>query len=252
MKTTLAIRANTFLKKIFKYGYAGGICRYLHFMKLFNDLKLPNDSKVLDAGCGKGEIAYTLARNFRQFRVVGYDKKRSPYWDLFSGSNLQFDVRDLQTGQLGKSEFDMIYSIDVLEHIQNNRFVLSSLAQALKPGGILIILMPSLHDSKLLFGRRFYKSFEDWAASEHIGQRYTLTELCSLIRDMDFEILEARYSFGFFGQLASDIERSLAAIIGPITKCFIPLYFILCYLDVISRSSDGNGLCVVAQKNHVT
>jgi SAM-dependent methyltransferase len=253
MKIITVMQAKVLLKKIFKYGYVGGICRYLHFMKVIKNLNLPKLSlKVLDAGCGNGEIAYSLAKKFRQFSVFAFDKKRSPYWDLLSTDNLQFCIKDLQNEHIGISEYDIVYTIDVLEHIKNNKLVLKALAQALKPGGFLIVLMPSLYDNKRLFGRRFYKNIEDSLAKEHIGERYTLTELCSIIRDMKFEILEARHTFGFFGQLASDIETFLTAIIGPIVKCFLPLFIMLSYLDVLWPNKDGNGLCIVAQKKSLT
>jgi SAM-dependent methyltransferase len=88
--------------------------------------------------------------------------------------------------------FDLIYSINVLEHIQDDLAVLRLLYKCLKDGGRLKVLVPAF---KLLYGRM----------DEHVGhvRRYSRGALNALLKDAGFESAELCYfdSIGFFASL---------------------------------------------------
>ncbi|HXG06254.1 MAG TPA: class I SAM-dependent methyltransferase [Nitrososphaera sp.] len=242
------LNARTLYKKLFKYAYVGGVCRYIHFKRALSQITISENAFILDAGCGNGEVAYALARRFPRATIHACDKNESYFWNRLILPNLSYEILDLSTSNFESQRFDLIYSIDVLEHIKDNRNVLKSLAQALRPCGTIIVLMPALNDNKRIFGRRFYKQFNAWAAKEHIGERYTLYELTQILEELGLRICYSRHTFGFFGQLAADIEALLRTLFGPLAKALIPLLLLLCIADAITKNQDGNGMCVVARK----
>lgn len=245
---SLAMKTKIFYKKIFMYGHIGAICRYLHLKKVLSNLQIQFPAKVLDAGCGNGEIAFALAKRFSEMKLNAVDKVFSPWWEFLAAPNLKFAVSDLEQGEFEHTEYDLIYSVDVLEHIEKNRFVIQWLAGSLKRNGKFVILMPAKVDNAHLFGKKFYRHFEEWASREHIGPRYTLRELEDIIRGLDLTIIESFYTFGFWGQLASDIETVARAKVGILSNLLLPILFIFAVLDTGVRWSGGNGLLLIATK----
>lgn len=105
----------------------------------------PARARVLDAGCGEGQLSYRLAK--LGYSVTGIDlpgpsleKARallasSDYrWDIIAGSVEEF-------GAVNPS-FDAVVSIEVIEHLYRPVTFLKNMARALRPGGILILSTP--------------------------------------------------------------------------------------------------------------
>ena len=117
--------------------------------------KYLKDGTVLDIGCGTGHM--TLELLHRGYTVTSIDI--SPKLINFTRNIVEksgfdvdakaMDARDVKT--LGKSSFDNILCLDVLEHIENDVEVLKRLEYVLKNEGRLIISVPAL---KFLFGKR--------------------------------------------------------------------------------------------------
>lgn len=100
-----------------------------------------NCENALEIGCGTGAFARQLAE--RCGRVVALDlsaemirvaRARSSQFE-----NLEFHVADAMTWNFPQSHFDFICSIATLHHLEQ-RELLFKVRDALKPGGILVIL----------------------------------------------------------------------------------------------------------------
>jgi SAM-dependent methyltransferase len=74
-------------------------------------------------------------------------------------------------------EFDVVGTFDVLEHLSDDRRILSELNRMLKPGGALILTVPA-HMSLW--------SYFDVASCHH--RRYTRARLGQILRESEFEI----------------------------------------------------------------
>jgi SAM-dependent methyltransferase len=107
---------------------------------------------ALEIGCGTGAFARRLAKHCR--RVVGLDlsakmiavaRARSSRFE-----NLEFQLADAMTWNFPQSHFDFICSIATLHHL-DQRELLPKIRDALKPGGVLVIL--DLVESSGLFER---------------------------------------------------------------------------------------------------
>ena len=102
----------------------------------------PGLASFLEIGCGTGHVLAGVAGSFPLAEIFGseifidglyYAKKRVPKARL-----VQADARSLPF----KEEFEVIGAFDVLEHIQEDEKVLSSIFNALQPGGLFVSTVP--------------------------------------------------------------------------------------------------------------
>lgn len=100
-----------------------------------------NCENALEIGCGTGAFARQLAERCK--RVVALDlssemirvgRSRSSQFD-----NLEFELADAMTWAFPQSQFDFICSIATLHHLQQ-RELFVKMKEALKPGGVLLVL----------------------------------------------------------------------------------------------------------------
>lgn len=114
-------------------------------MSLVELLNPQKNEHILDLGCGYGELTKEIADKIVARRVVGIDNKNCYQkwkevkleWKKvksdFSG-NLKFQKREA-TNLKFKEKFDAVFSHLVIHHIKTPEEVISSVWNALKPGG---------------------------------------------------------------------------------------------------------------------
>jgi SAM-dependent methyltransferase len=147
-------------------------------------LSLPRPAVVLDAGCGSGRTLEELAR-FGEVHGLELDPGAA---EVARGRG-PFDV------QIGRVEelpweadtFDLITSLDVIEHTPDDRVALRELRRVCKPGGWLLVTVPayqalwSSHDEVNHHFRRYVRRTLRDAATE-AGWRVTrMTSFNSLL-----------------------------------------------------------------------
>ncbi|MEE8422931.1 MAG: methyltransferase domain-containing protein, partial [Thermodesulfobacteriota bacterium] len=160
-------------------------------------------------------------------------------------SNIVFKEKDLLNLN-EKVKYDLVYSIDVLEHIPGNKKVIENIFGALKKGGIFYLAMPWDEANSRLLPAFFFKDSDAWADKEHIGEQYSLNELTDLMKKIGFKILEARYTFGIWGKLAWEMEK-VFTFLGPTGSIFKPFLKMLGHLDIYKRNKEG-ALLVIAKR----
>ena len=122
------------------------LARYKFVAKMFSRL-----GDVLEIGCGDGlgtrlvqqEVGHVTALDFDKVFIDDFKQREDPDWPL------TLKVHDMLDGSI-EGQFDGIYSLDVLEHIQpsdEDRFIKNTL-DSLKLNGSLIIGMPSIESQK--------------------------------------------------------------------------------------------------------
>jgi SAM-dependent methyltransferase len=120
--------------------------------------------RILNAGCGSGELCWRLARLGHS--VVGIDPEAS-YVELarrhpwaVPGADCSFAVSSIES-YTGRGAFDCVISTDVLEHIQDDRTAFDKMMALVKPGGLVLITVPAgqwlfgYHDEQLGHYRRY-------------------------------------------------------------------------------------------------
>ena len=96
---------------------------------------------ALEIGCGTGAFARALAK--RCGRVVALDLSAEMIRVARSRSgrfeNLEFQLADAMTWSFPQSHFDFVCSIATLHHLEQRELLLR-IKNALKPGGVLVVL----------------------------------------------------------------------------------------------------------------
>jgi ubiquinone/menaquinone biosynthesis C-methylase UbiE len=112
----------------------------------------PNCENALEIGCGTGAFARDLARRCKQVialdlssEMIRIARARSTQFP-----NLEFQLADAMTWNFPHSHFDFVCSIATLHHLQQ-RELLVKMRDALRPGGVLVVL--DLVQSDSLFER---------------------------------------------------------------------------------------------------
>src|SRR5205823_4553001 len=102
----------------------------------------PSDGRILSIGSGGGLHEAFLAVRFPSARVVGVDLREPMVrTDL---PNLEFLKGDLLDPRFRASLplSDLVFSIECLEHIEDDESVLRGMADRVRPGGTLYLQVP--------------------------------------------------------------------------------------------------------------
>lgn len=106
----------------------------------FESLGLKPGDKILDVGCGSG---IWLDRLRQQFGVdgVGVDISTNSLKDAVhaSSKDISFLGGDISYLPIQDNFFDVVYSLDVLEHVVEQDSCLREMVRVLKPGGRLLL-----------------------------------------------------------------------------------------------------------------
>jgi SAM-dependent methyltransferase len=150
--------------------------------------------RVIDAGCGSGNIAELLLDREKVIGVEVWDEFIGVLHERFAGNAafevLHYDLEDpAVVDALREQRPDSGYSANVLEHVEHDGQALSNLAAALPPGAPLFLLVPAF---PALYGVH--------DRLDHHHRRYTKASLRQLLRDVPFEAEEMHYMNlpGFF------------------------------------------------------
>jgi len=112
------------------------------FVRLL-DRAIRGDARIVDVGCGTGQMCLYLARADRV--VVGADLTRASLVlgaaaaSRFGLDRVQFVETDLQRPGLKRGAFDVVYSSGVIHHTPDPRASFAQLAELARPGGFVVL-----------------------------------------------------------------------------------------------------------------
>lgn len=99
--------------------------------KIINEL--PPSQKILEIGCGGGQMREWFAQKGHQYIGVDISKTRVFEWlQKFGGPDILCDAHSLP---FQDNQLDLIYSAAVTEHLACPHLVVQEIARVLKPGG---------------------------------------------------------------------------------------------------------------------
>lgn len=100
--------------------------------------------RALDVGCGAGLLCEPLARLGAQVTGVDAAEENIAAAQLHAaGSGLTIDYRCGDVGQLGLAGYDLVTSMEVIEHVADKAAFVRALEAALAPGGLMILSTPN-------------------------------------------------------------------------------------------------------------
>jgi len=222
--------------------------------------KFDKEFTVLDAGCGFGQYSYYFLRKFPKCTVKGIDISEDHIIrarDFFKSCGYKsFDFRTADlTKYTDKNAYNVIISVDVMEHILEDEMVFRNFYESMASGGVLIINTPSdkggsdVHDDH-------HGSFID----EHVRNGYSPAEINEKLTKAGFSGIRANYTYGLPGRISWILSMKYPITLLNISRLFfilLPFYFILTYpfclilnyIDTVQTHTEGTGLLVRAEKN---
>lgn len=238
------------------------LLRAWHIRKEIRQLTYKRSSalSILDAGSGFGQYSHYLATRFKKSEILGVDVKEEQIDDCnrFAESvklanRMRFEVADL-TRFVHSSKYDLILSVDVMEHIKEDELVFKNLCESLRKGGVLLISTPSDRGGSDVHSEEDH-SFID----EHVRDGYNIEDISTKLRNAGFSEVHPRYSYGKPGSLAWKISMKIPVILLNTSKLFfvlLPFYYLLVFppslllniADLFIRHKSGTGLIVKAVK----
>lgn len=162
--------------------------RYNHFLETLVRAAAPEDlaaARVVDFGAGIGSFCHVLAGDCGRFIAVEADREQAA--DLARRGFAVSTMSDLEDGSV-----DYIYSLNVLEHIEDDSGTLHVIARKLRPGGHLLIYVPAF--------QMLWTGMDDLVGH---CRRYRRRALANLMRSAGLDLRRCEYadSAGFFATL---------------------------------------------------
>ncbi len=219
----------------------------------------PKDAMILDAGSGFGQYDFYMSSKNAGWKIRGVDVKEEQIADCnnffkrIGRHNVTFAYTDL-TAFTDASAYNLVLSVDVMEHILEDVQVFKNFHASLKPGGMVLISTPSDQG-----GSDVHDHDEESFIEEHVRDGYNINEIQEKLKLAGFSRTEARYQYGKPGQFSWRLSMKYPILALGKTKLFfivLPFYYlitfpvclVLNYIDATADHKTGTGLVVKAWK----
>jgi SAM-dependent methyltransferase len=141
-----------------EYGYDSfstwrrGYERAIELMKLDEVFQHPG-ARIIEACCGDGMVGYALTQYGHHVELVDLED-----WRDVRAAEIPFSIKniDVETPSERK-DFDLVFSYNSFEHIQDPKIAFENLLKVVKPGGYLYLSFGPLYASP--WGVHAYRAF---------------------------------------------------------------------------------------------
>lgn len=214
---------------------------------------------IYDAGTGYGQYSYFMSKKLLPNKIYAVDIKDDwinnckRFFEKQNLRNVLFGVEDL-TKITHENKFDLILSVDVMEHIENDIRVFKNFYKALKPGGFLMINTPSIYG-----GSDAHEDEDESFIGEHARIGYSFEELEAKLNLAGFSVYQKKYTYGFWGDKAWRLGIKYPMLLLNASKIFfillpfyylatLPFTFLMMYVDYSGNNKIGSGINLIAKK----
>lgn len=190
---------------------------------------------IVDFGSGIGTFAREIGKHGFRVHCIEPDAKQAAMIAA-AGMPVSTSVDDLPDGSI-----DYLYTLNVLEHIEDDLAALRALHSKLKPGGKILIYVPAF---QVLFS----------SMDRKVGhfRRYTKGKLTSKLREAQFKVVSARYvdSIGFFASLYFRFAGNESGTLNHKALVFYDrvVFPVSRFCDILLSPFFGKNVVVFAQK----
>lgn len=206
---------------------------------------------IMDAGCGPGVFSFESAQKLPSSHITGVDidehqlALNKAIAKQINISNCSFEYQDLCKMDI-RNRFDLLISVDNLEHIDNDVDVLKRFYNALIKDGEIIIHVPGYYRRWYFFG--WEVNFE---VEGHFRPGYTKEQIVGKVESVGFKILDSYYTYGWLETITNNISywitgaqlknKFLYAAVFPVLNLFS-------YFGRNSKPKKGAGVLIIAKK----
>ena len=172
----------------------------IHFARYAIARSLVSGKRVLDFACGEGYGSYLL-KEAGAAHVVGADVSEESIAKadkMFGRDGLEF--KQLDAAKIGETfrdgEFDVVISVETIEHLKDPEAFLSELKRITKPTGIIVISCPNDH--------WYYPEPSD--LNPYHLRKYTFAEFKTMCTSVLGENVEWTAGTGAFGFCSAPLD----------------------------------------------
>jgi trans-aconitate 2-methyltransferase len=120
--------------------------RSLPFFDLLDGVRTKNPKRVIDLGCGTGELTKILHERVGATATLGIDSSA----EMLAKAPQKIDGLHFEQGDIAKfsaeNAYDLIFSNAALQWVDDHETLFANLTRALAAGGELAVQMPANHD----------------------------------------------------------------------------------------------------------
>lgn len=220
--------------------------------------------RILDAGMGFGQYSDRMARLFKGAKITGLEIDKA---HLYGGEEyfravhpgFNFAIGDVQILPFKANSFDLIVTVDVMEHIPDDRATFAEYARVLRPGGRLLMHTPRDRTEKGK-GKREGGDHEHWDVGEHVRDGYRDADAKKKIEAAGLTVEHVVRGYGKPGMVAWTLLQRFPMTWLGWSKAMIPVvaFYLVVVLPVavvamaIDRApgdrEDGGSLMISAVK----
>lgn len=222
--------------------------------------QFPGEAFVLDAGSGFGQYSWRMSRRNKLWRINAIDinKEQIDDCNLFFRKTGLADRVVFKTGDLTTMNevncYNLILSVDVMEHIEEDVLVFKNFYKSLKSNGVLLISTPSDKGGSDVHG-----SNEESFIDEHVRDGYSIKDITEKLTSAGFKTVEAGYTYGKPGNISWRLSMKYPIRMLNISYLFfilLPFYYLIFFpvsiilniFDLSLTHKTGTGLLVTARK----
>ena len=222
-----------FLRKIFYCLLDLLLLRTWHIKKAIKawTKEVGNEVSILDAGSGFGQYSYYLSKQSKNWEILGVDVKTEQIEDcnnffqkINKSDQVKFEFADL-TKFSKPGTFDLILSVDVMEHILEDVDVFKNFHQSLKDGGMVLISTPSDQG-----GSDVHDEDDHSFIDEHVRDGYNIVEIEEKLKTAGFNKVVAKYTYGWPGKISWKLSMKYPILMLNVSKLFfifLPFYYLI-------------------------
>jgi SAM-dependent methyltransferase len=251
-----------FMRKILYFLLDILLLRTWHVKKALRRIarQFPGDASVLDAGSGFGQYTWRMSRMNTRWHIKALDINKEQIEDcnmFFRKTGLSgrvtFNTADL-TALSDINSYNIILSVDVMEHIKQDVIVFQNFYNSLQDNGILLISTPSDKG-----GSDVHNDKDESFIDEHVRDGYSIREITEKLSLAGFRNIEAGYTYGKPGNISwrlsmkypikmLNVSYFFFIILPFYYLIFFPVSIILNIFDLCLNHKTGTGLLVTARK----
>ena len=180
-------------------------------------LDLSSEDRVVDIGCGNGQIVFYQRASCAQ--LVGVDA--GEHFAPEAAATVDLTRGDIRRLPFASRSFDKAYSLDVMEHLPEKgiRAMLSETRRILRPGGLFFVYSHVMMSSRLASFQRGVNRLVHWLdrrelldnqperdrKADHVNDLKSYEQLFRLVEETGFRVESIRYYNVVFKALIEDL-----------------------------------------------